>query len=80
MDQLISKIVDGAVEPFLTFVFALATAIFIWGIIEFIAGADNEEKRGTGKKHLVWGIIGMFVMFAVYGIIKIIENFIGTLG
>jgi hypothetical protein len=79
MDELINKIIEGAVWPFVIFLSSLAVAIFIWGIIEFIAGADNEEKRITGKRHLMWGAIGMFIMFSVYGIIQIIQNFISSI-
>lgn len=62
------------------FLFTLAIAIFVWGIIEFIVHTDNEEKRNIGKRHLAWGIIGMFIMFSVWGIIAIIQNFIGSIG
>ncbi len=77
--QLLGKLVDQAINPVLYFLFALAIAVFIWGIIKFIYAADNEDARDTGKKHLVWGIIGLFIMFAVWGIIAIIRNFIGSL-
>jgi len=79
MEQLINKIIQGAVWPFVIFLIALASMIFIWGLLEFIAGADNEEKRNIGKRHLVWGIIGLFIMLSVYGIIQLIANFIGSL-
>lgn len=76
---LLGKLVDEAINPALYFLFALAIAVFIWGIIKFIVAADNEEERAQGKKHLGWGLIGLFIMFAVWGIIAIIRNFIGSL-
>lgn len=79
MDALIEKIVDGAVQPFLTLLMALAVMFFLWGLIEFIYGAENEEKRKTGRQHMIWGLIGLFVMFSVNGIIQLIKNFIGSL-
>ena len=78
MDDLISKIIAGAIQPAVTFLIALSVAIFIFGIIEFIAGADNEEKRNIGKKHLIWGIVGLFIMLSVLGIKASIESFVGS--
>lgn len=75
MDPLIDKIFRLAITPFLKFLFALAAIIFIFGVVEFILNADNEDKRAQGKKHIVWGIIGLFIMFSVWGIIEIIMNF-----
>lgn len=77
MQAFINKILAGAVWPFVGFVFALAIAIFLYGLMEFALGADNEEKRSKGKQHIVWGIIGLFIMFSVWGIISIIMNFVG---
>lgn len=55
-----------------------AIAIFVWGIIEFIWNAANEEKRQTGKRHIIWGLIGLFIMLAVTGIIQLIKNSLGV--
>ncbi len=76
---LLEKLFNQAINPVLLFLFAVAVAIFIWGIVRFIAAADNEEAREIGKKHLVWGIVGLFIMFAVWGIIAVIRNFINSL-
>ena len=32
--------------------------MFIYGIVEYIWSADNEEKVEVGKKHMIWGIRG----------------------
>jgi len=54
---------------------AVAIVFFIYGLVEFIGGANNEEKRKTGKQHIIWGIIGLFIMAAVWGIMSILNNF-----
>jgi uncharacterized membrane protein len=80
MDGLLNKVLEEAIWPFVVFLSALAVLVFIWGVIEFMANADNQEKRTIGKRHLVWGIIGMFIMASVYGIIQIIQNFVSSMG
>ncbi len=78
MQAFINKILAGAVWPFIGFIFALAIAIFLYGLMEFALNADSDEKREKGKSHIVWGIVGLFIMFAVWGIVIIIMNFVGS--
>jgi hypothetical protein len=42
-----------------------------------VAHSDNEEARDTGRRHIISGLIGLFIMFSVFGIIRII---LGTFG
>jgi hypothetical protein len=75
VEEIIQKTINQVVSPFITFLIVLATVIFIWGVIEFIAGADSQEKRITGKKHMIWGILGLFIMLSAAGLMWIIVNF-----
>lgn len=73
--MFISNIKVMILNPIIGFMFAVAVVMFIYGIVEYIYGADNEDKRNTGKKHMIWGIVGIFVMLGVYGILNIISDF-----
>jgi len=59
-------------------VFALATVYFIWGIVMFMRATGSGDEQGitTGKRHMVWGIIGMAIMGAAAGIINLIQSII----
>lgn len=74
-DSLIGKIETQILNPVIGLMVAIAVLVFLYGVVEFIAGADNEEKRDQGKQHIVWGIVGLFIMVAVGGIMQIIINF-----
>lgn len=67
---LVDKIVDSLVNPFIELLFAIAFLVFIWGVFEFIAGASDTTKRDKGRKHMIWGIIGLFIMLTAYGILN----------
>lgn len=59
-------------------VFALAFIFFLFGIFQyFIAGGANEEKRETGKKFLIWGIIALAVMSSVWGLVNAVRSTFG---
>jgi hypothetical protein len=64
-------------NPLIELVFAVATVVFFVGIIQFLLTAKTEEGRATGKRNLMYGLIGMFIMMGAYGIIHII---LGTFG
>ena len=74
----IDKVKQAIVNPLLVLIFAASAVVFVWGAISYILGSDNEEKRTTGSQHMLWGIIGMFIIVAVGGIISIIKNTIGA--
>ena len=65
-------LIDLVLVPLL---FAVAFIVFIFGIYRFfIQGGANEEKRETGKQLMVWGFIGFFIMFTVWGIVNLLKN------
>ena len=71
--MLTSLLVDSVV-PLLV---AAAIVVFVWGMIEFIGNADNEEKRSKGKQLMLWGIIGFFVIVSIWGLVGLFTDFFG---
>ena len=76
-DNLVEKITEVIINPLLLLLFAAGFLYFLWGMTMFIWKADSDEGRTTGTRHMIWGIVGMFIMVAVMGIIKVIK---GTFG
>lgn len=60
-----------AVVPLLM---ALAMAAFVFGIIKYFLNPDNEEKRKEGKGYMFWGLISIFVMVSIWGLVGILSN------
>lgn len=59
-------------------IFGLAFVFFFWGMAQFILkDAGNEKTRADGQKKMIWGIIALFVMFSIYGILKLIGDLTG---
>jgi len=80
VDEIMTIIQSNVLDPLITLLFIVATAFFIWGVIEFIAGASSEEARSKGKKHMIWGIVGLVIMLSVNFIRKVLENFFTSIG
>ena len=53
-------------------VFTLALFLFFWGVAKYIwsEGAGKEE----GKKIMIWGVIALFVMSSVWGLVRFIRG------
>ena len=69
---IIEKINDAILQPLIVLLFALATGYFLFGLMKFIQNQDNEEAQSEGKRHMVWGVIGIAIMTGVYGILNTI--------
>lgn len=78
VEKIICITIADVVQPFIELLMVLASLVFIYGIIEFLTNADNEQKRTQGKKHMFWGIIGLFIMIAAAGIMWVLVRFWGN--
>src|SRR3989344_3578132 len=58
--------------------FVLATVVFLWGVIQFIAKSGDPEGQKKAKGIMTWGIIGLAVMAAAWGIVSILVAFFGA--
>jgi phosphotransferase system glucose/maltose/N-acetylglucosamine-specific IIC component len=76
-EGFVSRVVEIIVNPIILLLFVLGMALFLWGAVEFLLNASSETGKDTGKKHMLWGVIGMFIMASARGIIALIENTFG---
>lgn len=55
-------------------VVALALLYFFWGLAQYILNAGNEEKKKQGRDIMIWGILALFIMVSVWGIINVVRD------
>ncbi len=77
IESFLGRINLYILNPIIVFMFVVALLVFFWGLVQFIYNAGSDSGRDTGKQHIIWGIVGMFIMVAVYGIIGLILNTFG---
>ncbi len=83
LNKLILSLSNGVIRSIGYMLFTLAVVAFFWGIIQFIWSArQGAEGKGisNGKTFMMWGLIGLFVMFSVWGIIKFAQGVFGIQG
>lgn len=76
--QFLIKVQDAILTPIITLLSLGAFLLFLWGIVEFIASSDNEEKRKTGQQHMIWGIIGLVIIFGANAIVSLLKATVGA--
>ena len=69
----VGRIVDIA----LPIIVGIALLAFFWGLVKFIFAQGNEEAKADAKKIMLWGLIALFVMVAVWGIVRFIGTALG---
>ena len=65
----VSTLLNGVIGLFIT----LAIVVFFWGLIKYLWSIDSENAQ-EGIKIMFWGIVAVFVMVSIWGIIKLLQN------
>jgi len=71
--------VVAAINVFIVpLLFGLAFAAFVWGILQyFFLHNDSEESRRQGRDFALWGVLGMILLFTVWGVVHILLDTLG---
>lgn len=77
MENFVATLNANIINPLIYLLFALAAVYFVIGLLQFVLNAANEEARAVGKRHMIYALIGLFIMVAVFGIINLV---LGTFG
>ena len=73
----VQKVVVAIVNPLILLMAAGAFVVFLWGVFEFIRNAGDATKREEGQQAILWGIVGLVIIFGAYGLINLA---LGTFG
>jgi hypothetical protein len=65
--------IGSIIDLLLPIVVAIALLAFFWGLAKFIFAAGDESAKEQGKRIMIWGIVALFVIVSVWGLV----NFLG---
>lgn len=71
---------DVILTPLILLLSGLALLVFMYGGFVYIMNADNEQARSEGKKHMLYGVIGLVVMMAAYALLRVLAATFGLEG
>ncbi len=63
----------------ISIIIALAVLYIIYGVFKYlIKGANDEESRKAGRDVILWGVVGLFVILSIWGLVAILKNSLRT--
>ena len=62
------------INRLIPFVIALTVLIFLWGIFKFVIAGGDGEARKEAQGYIIWGIVALFVMVSVWGLVSILTS------
>lgn len=74
--QIVDQVFVPTGDLIITLLYGVAFIFFLFGMFRyfFVSGEAAEEARTKGKQHMLWGIIGLVVLFSVWGLVRILLN------
>ena len=55
-------------------IIGIAVLVFLWGLVSYVTAGADEEKKAAARGIIIYGIIIIFVMTAVWGFVKILST------
>ena len=72
--------VDAIIASLTPVVIAAAVVYFLWGVLQFVSAGDDAEKRKAAQGRMIHGVIAIFVMVSLWGLVGLLSNTLGLNG
>lgn len=69
--------IQGILNVLLPLVVTLAILAFFWGLVMYLWAAGDPKQRAQGKGLMIWGVIALFVMVSIWGLVQVIGSLFG---
>ena len=78
-NKLAVFIFGNIINPLVILGFVIAVIYFLYGVTKYILKAKEDKARAEGSQHLLWGSIGLTIMFTAVAITYFVGNTGNTL-
>jgi fumarate reductase subunit D len=68
--------IRNILNTILPIIIALTVVYFVWGMFQVFMASD-EEKKEKAKSTVIYGVIALFVMISIWGLVNILYNTFG---
>lgn len=62
----------GMGNTFTYLLVALAVIYIVWNVVQYFIKAESD--RAESGKAIVWGIVGLFIIVSIWGLVNILTN------
>jgi len=72
-------VINEILNKILPIIIAIAVIYFVYNALMYMIAAD-EERKGEAKSKMIYGIVALFVMVSVWGLVEILSGTFGFTG
>lgn len=73
----LNRAIDLILQPLVILLFTLAIAYLLYNGVRFLSLEPGDKNRDEAWKAILWGLVGLTIMFSVYGLIRLVLNTFG---
>lgn len=74
--QTLVQSIGNIVNLIIPILFAIALLGFFYGLVVYIFG--QEQNKDQAKKTMIWGVVALFVMASVWGLVRFLGDQLGV--
>lgn len=78
-DAILTNVVTELFSPLYQLAVGVTIVYFLYGVTRYIIdlSSSNAERQDAGRRHLLYGMIGLFIVLSVGGILKAMDGVLG---
>lgn len=73
----LSQKITGIGNTVIGILIALAVIFIIYNVVQFIIKAGSDDRK-TYQSAILWGIVGLFVILSIWGLVNILSGTFNT--
>ncbi len=66
--------IGGLINLLLPLSVGAALLFFFWGLAIFVRDSGDGKKTPEGRQKMIWGVVILFVMVSVWGIVRFLQE------
>lgn len=70
------QFVKTLMDSILPLLIGIGIIYFIWSLLMFLR--ESGSKKDEARSHMIWGIVIIFVMVSIWGLVRILGGSLGT--
>ena len=68
------KFVGDLIATLIPLIIGVAVLLFLYGVLKYVTAGGDPEKRTEARNTMIWGIIAIFVMVSVWGLVNVLTS------
>jgi heme/copper-type cytochrome/quinol oxidase subunit 2 len=66
--------IGNVITAVIPLIIGVAVLLFLFGVLKYVTNGGDPEKRTEARNTMIWGIIAIFVMVSVWGLVNVLTN------